>query len=266
MLGQNKNLAVVVGVLPLPGTHRGQGADMAEIAEAAASEAKMLYAAGIRNIMIQNANDQSFDHRPERMAFMSAVACAVRGSVGGDCILGVSIIPNDTAGAVAVAKAAGFHYVRAKVFVGVMIRATVEMGTVAEALNMKDKLSCDAEIWADVHDRMGTPLGTATLLEACEQAVRCGADRIILTGKNVDETLSMISQAKSAMKGIKVMAGGGVSCENLSGMLGVADGVIVATSLKRDGKIDQPLDEKRVEALMNVYRELWTKEGCQDGR
>jgi len=57
---------------------------------------------------------------------------------------------------------------------------------------------------------------------------------------------------RRACPSAKILSGSGVTLANLRDFLPLADGFIVGTSLKRDGKISNPVDPKRVRALASA--------------
>ena len=61
-------------------------------------------------------------------------------------------------------------------------------------------------------------------------------------------------EAKTTAKDVPVIANTGVRAANIKKTLEVADGVIVGSSLKIDGKTFNPVDENRVKELMQAAR------------
>jgi predicted TIM-barrel enzyme len=60
--------------------------------------------------------------------------------------------------------------------------------------------------------------------------------------------------ASLAAAGIPVFIGSGASWENISTLMQAADGVIVSSSLKRNGRIDNPIDPIRVSQFVEAAR------------
>jgi len=58
-----------------------------------------------------------------------------------------------------------------------------------------------------------------------------------------------VDRVRRACPKTKLLLGSGVTVDNARDYLRLADGVIVGTSLKRDGKLANPVDPKRVAAL-----------------
>jgi predicted TIM-barrel enzyme len=51
-----------------------------------------------------------------------------------------------------------------------------------------------------------------------------------------------------------ILLGSGVTLGNVVNFLRVADGVIVGSSLKKDGKLANPVDPKRVAAMVKAMK------------
>ena len=64
--------------------------------------------------------------------------------------------------------------------------------------------------------------------------------------------LSDVERVRHACPSAKIFLGSGVTLANIRDFLPLADGFIVGTSLKRDGKISNPVDSRRVRALVSV--------------
>src|SRR5260370_309093 len=105
-------------------------------------------------------------------------------------------------------------------------------------------------VFADVHDRTGVPLAGMTLEETAHEAVWFGkADGLVITGRNEVETLEWLQRVKRAAPDVPIWAGGGATTKNISRLLEVADGVIVATAAKVGGQLLNPVDRQAAEAL-----------------
>lgn len=252
-----KELVAMIALPPLPGTYDYKGESIKEIESQAVKEAIQLKEAGISSIMIQNVNDfpskRNVGH--ETIAYMTNIGRAVKEAVSGHCKVGISILKNEGAGSVAVADAIGADYVRLKVYVGAMVSSEgITEGCLEEVLEMKKRIGSKVELWADIYDRSGVPLGTMSLEEACQQGIQKGKlDCLIITGKDFDESIQMIKRAKSALPEAKVLLGGSASPVNIGTVLEVCDGVIIGSYLKKDGIMTNPLDSSRLEKFMNAY-------------
>jgi len=67
---------------------------------------------------------------------------------------------------------------------------------------------------------------------------------------------NILRKAKAVIHDIPVFANTGVCLENVEEQLSIADGAIVGTAFKRDGKFENRVDEKRVADFMDKVRSL----------
>ena len=63
-----------------------------------------------------------------------------------------------------------------------------------------------------------------------------------------------VEHVRRACPHTKLLLGSGVNAKNVKDYLRFADGVIVGSSLKKDGKLANPVDPKRVAALVKAMR------------
>jgi predicted TIM-barrel enzyme len=80
------------------------------------------------------------------------------------------------------------------------------------------------------------------------------ADALIISGvgTGMAADLSDVERVRRACPGSKILLGSGVTLGSLPDFLPLADGFIVGSSLKHDGKISNPVDAKRVRALVSA--------------
>jgi len=67
--------------------------------------------------------------------------------------------------------------------------------------------------------------------------------------------------ACDAANGTPVFIGSGASWENIATLLQAANGVIVSSSLKRHGRIEQPIDPIRVSQFVEAAHRSWNSKG-----
>jgi membrane complex biogenesis BtpA family protein len=254
-------LASVVGIQALPGTTQNT-LPFKKILNHAVQEARMLYDAGIRNIMIQNVNDlPMYIHVGTNIvSYMSVVGYAIRVALPSDCILGVSVLRDDADAMVAIASAIEADYIRPKTYVGTVVGIDgVHDGCIDRVLEMRYKLRCDVQIWPDIHDRSTSPLGNVSLVDACQQAVSQGlADALFIAGKDFKDSTERIKMVKENV-GAYVFLGGGANVNNLEQVYSIADGAIVASCLKDTGNMTGNLDQNKLDQFMKVYNSIANK-------
>ena len=83
------------------------------------------------------------------------------------------------------------------------------------------------------------------------------ADALIVSGAGTGMAADLgdLKRVRSACRGARIFLGSGVTVANVRDYLRIADGFIVASSLKTDGKLGNPVDPKRVAALARAMRE-----------
>jgi predicted TIM-barrel enzyme len=79
---------------------------------------------------------------------------------------------------------------------------------------------------------------------------------LVLTGKSYAETLQFIATARDKLGAIPILVGGGVTERNFAEVAGVADGVIVSSSLKGTGSAFGKFDPGKVKTFMDVARRV----------
>ena len=250
-------LSTVVGIKSLPGTAAYANEPFSAIVDCAVSEALTYYNAGIRNIIIQNVNDWPSREKvgPETVAYMSVIGSEVRNAVGGDCALGISVLRNDGVAAVAIAHAVQAQFIRAKVYVGAMISAAgIETGCMNEVLSLRHAIGSDVNIWADIRSRTGIPITDYPILQECAFAVDKGlCDHMILSSQSFDDSIELVRTVKSISQ-MPSHAGRGGQPSKPADCLLHADGAIVASCLKRDGKMHEVIDPERLQSFMALYQ------------
>ncbi len=241
----------------LPGSGGWRGQPFKDILEFALADAQALIEGGIDAVLVQNMWDGPIKETatPQAISHMSVIAQEIRRLTR--LPLGVSLLANDGPANLSVAAAAEADFVRLKVYVGIMIRGSgLIPGCAAEAIAARKLLGCEhIRILADVHDRSGTPLGNPPLAGDVEGAVWSHADALIITGRNEEELIQMLSEARQASAGLPIVLGGGTRVENLARLLPLVDGVIVGATLKRNGQDPEPVDSRASSSL----------HGCRSG-
>jgi predicted TIM-barrel enzyme len=91
---------------------------------------------------------------------------------------------------------------------------------------------------------------------AKDAVVRGLADGVIVSGVATGSAPaeSDLIAVKESVPDTPLFVGSGTSLENISPLLRTADGVIVASSLKRQGAMENPVDVDRVRALVAAAR------------
>jgi predicted TIM-barrel enzyme len=63
-----------------------------------------------------------------------------------------------------------------------------------------------------------------------------------------------IKRVRGTVPDVPLLVGSGVTAETVAELLSIADGVIVGTAVKRDGRLANPVDPERVHRLVQAAR------------
>ena len=253
-----KLLIGVVHLKPLPGAPRFAGS-LRDVIDFAIADARAYERGGAYAVFIENFGDVPFTKgsvAPETIAAMTAAGCAVRAAV--KLPIGFNVLRNDAPAALALCAACGGDFIRVNVHSGAMLtdQGLIE-GDAYHTLRYRERIAPGAQIFADVHVKHAVPLGDGTLEDAAHDTVDRGlADALIVSGVGTGRAAELgdVERVRTACPKTKLLLGSGVNADNVKNYLRFADGVIVGSSLKRDGKLANPVDSKRVAALVKAMR------------
>ena len=254
-----KEIIGVVHLLPLPGSPGWKG-DLDLVVEHALRDAEALAGGGVDAVIFENFGDVPFlsgTVPPETVASMAVVIESVANSV--EAPFGVNVLRNDPLAALALAYATGGEFIRANVHTGVMVTDQgIIQGRAEDTVRRRSALAAPVKLLADVLVKHAVPLGEQDIRDAAKAAVHRGlADGLIVTGSFTGEEadLSDVKAVKEVvLRGTPVLVGSGVTRANIGTYLEWADGVIVGTSMKRDGVVSNPVDQGRVAKLVSAGR------------
>jgi hypothetical protein len=252
----SRDRRVLIGVVhlaPLPGAP-GWGGNFRAVARRAVSDARTYESGGADAVCIENFGDIPFTKGPvprETIAAMAAIGSEVRSSVR--IPIGFNVLRNDAGAALALCAACGGSFIRVNVLSGAMLtdQGLIE-GEAHRVLRDRERLCPGTKIFADVHVKHAVPLGGWSLEDAARDTLERGlADALIVSGSGTGQATSRsdVERVRVACPQAKLLLGSGVTVESIGEFLPLADGFIVGSSLKRGGKVDNPVDQKRVVAL-----------------
>ncbi len=263
LFGRKKAIIGVIHCLPLPGAPEHEGRPMAAIVDHALAEAERYRAAGVDGLIVENHGDIPFakpEHLgPETAAAMAVITDRVRTAAG--LPVGVNVLANAATQALAVAVAGGAGFIRVNQWANAYVanEGLIE-GPAAAALRYRAQLRAhQVRVFADVHVKHGAHAITAdrTIEELARDVAFFEADVTIATGQRTGDsaTLDELRTIKEATE-LPVVVGSGVTIDNVRDILSLADGVIIASSLKRDGVWWNEVDPERGAAFMAEVRRL----------
>ncbi|AFZ03548.1 photosystem I biogenesis protein BtpA [Calothrix sp. PCC 6303] len=251
----------VVHLLPLPTSPRW-GGSLKAVIDRAEQEALALASGGVDGLMVENFFDAPFTKSqvdPVVVSAMTVVVQRIQNLVS--LPIGLNVLRNDGRSGLAIASCIKAQFIRVNVLTGVMAtdQGLIE-GDAHQLLRYRRELGSDVKIFADVLVKHARPLSSPNLTVAVKDTIERGlADAVILSGwaTGTPPNLEDLELATQAANGTPVFIGSGASWENIATLMQAADGAIVSSSLKRQGRIEQPIDPNRVSQFMEAVRQGW---------
>ena len=232
---------------PLPGAPLFSS--MQEVLDLALGDARALAAGGVDALMIENFGDRPFTRgrvEAETVAAMTRVIGEIAREV--HLPFGVNVLRNDALSALAIAAATGASFIRVNVHTGAMVtdQGIIE-GDAYATLRKRAALAPEVLIFADYLVKHATPMGE---MSAKDLRLRGLADAVIVTGTETGAAADP-ARLRAVREEIDapLLIGSGLTAANAASF-GDADGAIVGTSIKTDGRVDRA----RVEALARAWK------------
>jgi len=250
----------VIGMVHLPALPGAPGydGDREAIRERARQDATRLAKGGVDGVLVENFGDAPFypdEVPPHVVAEMTAVVRAVVEVV--DVPVGVNVLRNDGTAALSVAAAAGADFLRVNVLTGA---AATDQGVVEgrahSLLRQRDRIDASVAVCADVNVKHATPLDDRDVGAAAADAVERGlADAVIVSGSATGvptDPVDLRTVRDAVGRSVPILVGSGATAETLAELLSTADGAIVGTALKEDGKTTAPVDPERLCSVVDA--------------
>jgi membrane complex biogenesis BtpA family protein len=267
-------LVGVIHLPPLPGSPRASGEasrSIDDVAEATRRDAVALARAGFDAVMVENFGDAPFF--PERVdpitvAAMTRCVLAAREAAanGRELLVGVNVLRNDAASAIAIAAATGASMVRINVHVGAVIadQGLIE-GRAHETLRTRKAWGAErVALWVDVDVKHAAPIAPRPIVDVAKDAVlRGGAEALLVTGKATGAPADArdVARLHQALPRTPIFVASGSSPSDLPTLAEAgAHGVIVGSWLRRDGRAGGPIDARRATSFAKAFRRAFTPE------
>lgn len=254
--GRNAIIGMVhVGALPGAPLY---GGSMRLVIDAARRDARALCDGGCDAMAFENFGDRPFfrDGVPaETVAALTRVIVEVAAEVA--LPFGVNVLRNDAASAIAVAAATGAAFIRVNIHTGAMLtdQGIIE-GRAAETLRKRVALAPEVLIFADHMVKHAVPLVSVDEIQAARDLRHRGfADGIIISGAETgaEPDRGRFAGVREALPDVPILIGSGLTETNARAFAS-ADGAIVGTSIKIDGRVDAPVDSDRVARLVAAFK------------
>lgn len=253
----------VVHCPAFPGSPRYDGRPVQDIYDAALRDGAAYAEGGIDGLIIENHGDVPFlrpeDIGHETAAFMTAVTIRAIAETG--LPTGINVLANAPIPAFAVAAASGASFIRVNQWANAYVANEGLLdGEAARALRYRRQIAAqNVSVFADSHVKHGAHAitGDRTISELTRDLEFFDADAVIATGQRTGDAVTdaELSEIKAATR-LPVLVGSGVTQDNVGRIFALANGVIIGSSLKRDGMWWNEVETLRVTAFMRVVAEL----------
>jgi hypothetical protein len=257
-LGHRHLMIGMVHTLPLPGAPLYDSATgMRRIVEHARSEAETLAEAGFHALLYCNEADMPWATRldAETVSAMTAVVSEVQAKIS--LPFGINMLI-DPAASIAIAHATGARFVRAFVTGGYVGDMGVFHTDGAGTLRLRSRIGAGSvRILANITAGFSVPLAERPIEDAAKGAVFAGlADAVVVNAAaaGVPVEASLVAKVAAAVPDTPVVVGTGAAEHNVGALMAVADGFIVGSSIKRDGRTLNPVDPARAKAFMAAVK------------
>lgn len=259
--GVPKPVIGMVHLWPLPGAPGYTGYGMGTIIDHAMRDAEALVEGGVDALMVENMWDLPYtvgrEVKPEAMTAQAVAAAEVVRRFS-SLPVGINVIHNGGVVCLAIAVAAGARFIRVCILTGARLWDTGEFdhGCAAELIRKRKELHAEhIHIFADVDKKHSVAFPGLDLATHIEWTEFYGADAVIVSGKMTGSAPDIEDVRETKQRASRpVLIGSGGNEENIAAFLQYADGVIVGSSLKKDGVMENPVDAARVRRFVEAVR------------
>jgi membrane complex biogenesis BtpA family protein len=257
LFGVDKPIIAMLHLPALPGRPRhDRSRSLGFHVDAVGRDLEVLQAAGVDGLLFCNEADLPYQLQvgPEVVAGMASVIAQVRRDITRP--FGVDMVWDPVA-SLAVARATDAVFVR-EVFTGVyesdLGLMMPDLGSIAA---YREHIGAGpVALFSNITPEFASTIGQRPVAARALSAVYLGIDAILVGGPVTGVALDIedLRSAKAAVGDTPVLATTGVRADTAAGVLDVADGVIVGTSLKYDGVTWNAVDPERAGRFMDVVR------------
>jgi len=256
----SKPIIGMIHLKPLPGSPIYDGKGLDKTLDTALMDVESMINGGVNAIQIENYSDASYYVNKaayETVSSISVIAHEIRKKYP-DIPMGICLLADPEA-SIAIAHCVKAQFIRATFFT----EASVDVGGLAlrtphDILRYRKFLDPSIKLFADVHIKHSAPLGIRPIEESAYDAAYFLADAVIISGKHTGKETSLddVRKVKECLPEFPVLIGSGTNKENVEKLFKYADGAIIGTSVKVDGKTDNPVSLERVSDFIKTVQEI----------
>jgi len=254
----DKFLAAMIAVLPLPGSPLYDGDDQ-RVKDQALGDLDMYKKAGVDSIIFENDHDLPYIQPPldeKAIALMTEICIEARKRFYGP--IGIQMLEAANLTSLEIAADADLDYIRVEAFVFAHVGGSgIINGSAGRILRRRKELNAEQiKVFADVKKKHGSHSLTIDLdiKDEIMQAEFFLADGVIVTSQftGVNPDKNDLIKAKKATK-LPVLIGSGMNVNNITEYLPLADGFIVGSYFRKEGKFLGKLEEGRLNRFMDLF-------------
>ncbi len=252
-----KNIKPIIGVVhlkPLPGSSEYN--NLEEVIERAIKDGITLKEGGVDGIIIENYGDKPYypnNVPPHTIDSFSIIAHELKKEI--NIPVGINVLRNDPMAALAIATINKCDFIRVNIFSYAYVtdQGIIE-GKPYEVIRYREFLKSKVKIFADIFVKHSFPLFNLPIETVAKDTYyRCKADAIILTGEETGKEVNLenVLKIKNVLNA-PVLIGSGINSSNIEKYFKLADGFIIGTFFKKDGKIENEVDLERVKRIVEI--------------
>lgn len=257
VFGSQKPIIGMIHLLPLPGAPH-YGGSMEQIWDAALADLNALTEGGISAAIVENFGDVPYTGAVDAVTVNAMAILLDRLMRVSRIPLGVNVQYNCTDAEWDLAYLTGAAFLRVEAF------AEHRMGpngifpaSAPSLMRRRAQYAGESMIFADIHVKHTFPMVEQPTGFTIESAIESVADALIVTGLQTGSapTLDEVREMRKYAHDTPLLIGSGIKESTIADYLTVADGVIVGSSIKKDGDVRNAVDVQRVQQLMARVRE-----------
>jgi len=261
MFNRKCSMIGMVHLQPLPGA-AGYAGSIDRIMAGALDEAMTFKENGFDALMLENMHDVPYLKgrvEPETTAAMAVIASAIKYET--QMPLGIQILAGANLEALGAAVASALDFIRVEAFVFAHVGDEgYQESCAAELIRRRWQLRAEhIKIFADIKKKHSAHAitGDVSLIETARAAEFFKADGVVVTGMHTGDppTAEDMENVRRSVECF-VLAGSGVSAENVHLYQPWCDAIVVGSSLKGGGKWNNPLETERVKRFIERTRQI----------
>lgn len=257
MFGKSCALIGAVHLPPMPGA-AGYCGSVNAIVESALKEASIYKEQGFDALVVENTHDAPYlkGHvYPETITAMTVITKTLKDEL--ELPMGIQVLAGANMEALAIANALELDFIRVEGFVYAHIGDEgIHDACCAELVRKRFDLKAEKiKIYADVKKKHSSHSITADtdIVETAKAAVMFQADGVVVSGIATGAS-PILSEVKAVKEGVgvdvPVLIGSGINPSNIKTFSQYADGLIIGSYVKKDGRWQNNIEVDRCKNLI----------------